>query len=174
MTEPTNPERERPTPEQAEELVAYLDGELDETTAQQVEARLNTDPAARQESEALQAAWDLLDHLPRPEPSPDFTHRTLENVQVKADTARLQARRRAWTRWRPRLVAAGWAAAVLVAFLAGYVGFLALRPADPSDHDLARDLSLIENQRLYEFVDDLGFLRQLDTPALFGEEGGGQ
>jgi hypothetical protein len=38
------------------------------------------------------------------------------------------------------------------------------------DQVLARDRRLIENKRLYELVDDIGFLRQLDDPELFGDD----
>src|SRR5689334_5237929 len=68
-------------------LVSYLDGELEPGSARDVEARLAQDPAIRAEADALRRAWDLLDYLPRPEPSPDFTQRTLASlaaVQVKA------------------------------------------------------------------------------------------
>ncbi len=168
----SDPNRRKPSDAEVEDLVAYLDGELDEAEAQQVEARLNVDAASRKETDALQAAWALLDHLPRAEPSPDFTHRTMEHVQVAADTARIHRRRKFWARWWPRLVTVGWAAGLLIAFLVGYLGYLKFRSTEPSDYELARELRLIENKRLYELVDDLDFLRRLDRPDLFGEEPG--
>lgn len=170
----SKPERDKLSEQEVEDLVAYLDGELDDAEAQKVEARLNVDQAARQETEALQQAWELLDHLPRAEASPDFTHRTLESVQVRANTERMQARRQFWTRWWPRVVGAGWAAGLFLAFTAGFLGYRNLHSPEPSDYELARELRIIENRRLYELVGDLEFLRQLDTPKLFGEEGEGQ
>ena len=62
----------KPPPWSAEErdnLVAYLDGELDEAAVRSLEARLARDPQARQELEALKRSWEMLDYLPRPEPS---------------------------------------------------------------------------------------------------------
>src|SRR5229473_2045109 len=50
------------------ELVAYLDGELNEEAAQVLEARLSREPDLRAEAEALKRTWELLDYLPRPEP----------------------------------------------------------------------------------------------------------
>jgi len=38
------------------------------------------------------------------------------------------------------------------------------------DQQLVRDLRVIENHRLYEHVDDIQFLRELDDPDLFGED----
>jgi anti-sigma factor RsiW len=157
--------------QRVEELVAYLDGELDETQAQEVEAQLNVDPAARRDAESLQKAWDLLDHLPRAEPSPDFASRTLNSIAIQT-MARSQ-KQQFWSRWWPRVVGLAWAAGILIAFLGGYMGYRALRSTDPADYDLARDLRLIENKRVYELVDNLDLLQQLDAPDLFGEEGRG-
>src|SRR5262245_49608728 len=62
------------------ELVAYLDGELDPAAARKVEARLASDPEARAKAAALKKTFDLLDYLPRHEPSPNFTTRTLDRL----------------------------------------------------------------------------------------------
>lgn len=169
----SKPERRQPSEQEVEELVAYLDGELNETEAQEVEGRLNTDPTARRERESLQKAWDLLDHLPRVEPAPDFASRTLQSVEIHASTARLQRRREFWARWWPRVVGLSWAAGLLLCFLGGFFAYRALRSSDPTDYELARDLRVLENKRLYELVDTLEFLQQLDTPDLFGEEARG-
>jgi hypothetical protein len=63
-----------------DELVAYLDGELDPAAARAVEDRLARDPAARDRAAELKKAFDLLDYLPKPEPSPTFTTRTLDKL----------------------------------------------------------------------------------------------
>jgi len=63
-----------------EELVAYLDGELSEEQARQMEQRLAADPDLRRRAWLLKKTYDLLDYLPLPEASPDFTTRTLEKV----------------------------------------------------------------------------------------------
>jgi hypothetical protein len=96
--------------EDRESLVAYLDGELDDRAAQSLEARLNTEPALRAEAEALKQTWDLLDYLPRPQPSGSFTHRTLERLNVHRPPATMiMLPRRSWTVWLGR--------ALFVAFL---------------------------------------------------------
>jgi hypothetical protein len=85
--------------------------------------------------------------------------------------ARLAAPGRRW------LGVAAWAAAVLLAAGAGLLAARLLSSAQApapvpvpalTDRELARDLRVVENQRLYEPVDDLEFLRQLDDPDLFG------
>jgi hypothetical protein len=154
--------------EDRENLVAYFDGELDEASARTLEAKLNLDPQTRAEADALQAAWSLLDYLPHAEPSPSFTHRTLEKLALQTS----QLARPGSRRWLGIL---GWAAAIL---LAAGVGFAAARwlwqPRTPPDLDdqLVRHLRVIDKVHQYDQVDDLDFLRGLDHPDLFGEEPG--
>src|SRR5438094_6607736 len=126
-----------------EDLVAYLDGELDEESARQLESKLTLDPEARAEADALQQTWGLLDYLPRPEPSPSFTHRTLERLAVRTSSTRKNAA----SRWLVRL---GWAAAVLLAMGAGLWVASLLWPARHGE--------------------DREFLHALEQPELFGEE----
>lgn len=64
------------------ELVAYLDGELEDGAAKRVETRLATDPQARAKASALKKTFDLLDYLPKPEPSATFTTRTIDKLPV--------------------------------------------------------------------------------------------
>src|SRR5438067_1775167 len=63
-----------------EEIVAYLDGELDAKAAEGLAAKIRTDPKLRTEADALQRTWDILDILPRPEPSATFATRTLSQA----------------------------------------------------------------------------------------------
>lgn len=62
------------------ELVAFLDGELDPAAAGRVQARLDADPALRARAAELKRAFDMLDYLPKPEPSPTFATRTLDKL----------------------------------------------------------------------------------------------
>src|SRR5258708_29854858 len=110
----------RLTEQERADLVAYLDGEMDENGARAMEARINSDPAIRAEAEALKRTWDLLDYLPSQDPSPSFTHRTLERVsglQPRLAQAAAPAKRRPWRSVAPGL---GWAAAVLLAARIGF------------------------------------------------------
>jgi anti-sigma factor RsiW len=164
--------------EERNNLVAFLDGELDGKTARSLEAKLSQDAKARAEAEVLRRTWEMLDYLPRPEPTPTFSSRTLERVSAlrpQKTPANREGHR--WPKWVP---GAGWAAAVLCAGVLGFAGISwlskpepAVAPARPpidEDQLLVRDLRLIENQRLYELVGDIGFLRQLDDPDLFGDD----
>src|SRR5262245_16784046 len=105
---------------QLEELVAYLDGELDAAAARRVEERLAGDAAYRRELARLERAWDCLEALPQTTVDESFTRSTIEMVtqaaadDVRRDEATLPARRRA--RWV--IAAASGLAALLVGFFA--------------------------------------------------------
>jgi anti-sigma factor RsiW len=169
--------------EQRAELVAYLDGELPKPAAQAMEAKINTDPRMRAEVETLRRTWELLDYLPKPEPKAGFASRTLDRVStIRMPTFQFPAgawKRGAGSRWRHWTFGIGWAAAVLVAALAGYGSgrLLSSRTGLPDNTatteiqpQLVKDFRVIENQRLYLHADDLDFLRALQDPELFGEE----
>src|SRR5689334_9729884 len=112
--------------DEREELIAYLDGEADAEKARAMEAKLNRDPQMRKEAEALRKSYDLLDYLPRPEPSASFTQRTMTRVSAVYPQITGAAPRPAWGRW-----ALGWAAAVLIAGVAGYAGAPLIYRAKP-------------------------------------------
>src|SRR4051812_16621241 len=99
--------------EERAELVAYLDGELSGDRARALEARLSLDPTARAEADALKRTWDLLDFLPRPEPSPSFTQKTLSRAALKppAETAGPATKAAPRRRWVRLAFVTGWAAA---------------------------------------------------------------
>ena len=60
-----------------QDLVAYLDGELDDEGARRVEGLLSSDADAREEMHKLEGTWDLLEELPREEVGQSFTHTTV-------------------------------------------------------------------------------------------------
>jgi anti-sigma factor RsiW len=163
--------------DEREELIAYLDGEADAQTARNVEAKMNREPQVRKEAEALRKAYDLLDFLPRPEPSPSFTQRTMTRVSAVYPGLAGAAQPPAWRRWALGL---GWAAAVLIAGVSGYAGapllYRATPPAESTaerEQQLVRDLRVIDNLRLYNGANDINLLHELDRPELFGDEHAG-
>jgi anti-sigma factor RsiW len=154
--------------EQAD-LVAYLDGELTGEAARAMERKISLEPAYRAEADALKRTWDLLDYLPRSEPSVSFTQQTMSKlapVVHKGDILQPLSRRSwRWAGW-----AAGWAALLLLSSVAGYQVYQRSASRGLGEKDLVRDLRLIENMRFYDVVDDLEFLRELDQPDLFGAD----
>lgn len=162
------------TEDEKAELVAYLDGELDEATTQAVEAKIATNADARAELDALKQAWGLLDFLPKASPSPNFTNRTMERLTLeKVSGATTAVPMGGKTPWLPRIA---WAAAILFALGCGY--FAATRiwpshqpePIAEDEKELVRNLRIAEKWRLYENADDLDFVRKLSHPDLFGED----
>ena len=82
MTESQMPEEDRGLTEQ---LVSYLDGELEGGAVRRVEEALAADPHVRQELWQLDRAWQLLDELPRMQVDESFTRSTVEMIAVQAE-----------------------------------------------------------------------------------------
>ena len=149
-----------------EELVAYLDGELDAARSAIIDRRLAEDPEYRVRLQQLQQAWDLLDELPRPRTAEDFTRSTVEVVvaSANAEVDRLAAIPR-WRRWLPTLMGT----TLLLAAAAG--GFLfSWLQVTAEDRHLLRDLPVIEKVDQYRYVPSVEFLRMLQQQDLFSLE----
>lgn len=156
-----------------EELVSYLDGELDPTTAESMKTRLSLDPKLRAEADGLQRAWDILDILPRPQPSNAFLTRTVTHaIPTMAPPApatmpavpAVPPKSKQFAFWLTSTVL------VLVAGAAGYFGrAIYVKPEQPYQQ-ISRDAALLHNLRLYRGVDDLEYAQSLDDPDLFGSE----
>ena len=158
------------TDDDREALTAYLDGELDESAELVLETRLSQDPHLREELDALKETWGMLDFLPKATPTSDFTHRTLDKLTLE-NRGKTTTSRRRWTFRRVTM----WLASSLVALgigLSSAAGYRKLleKPID-ADEPVVRNLRLLERLPAYETVEDLGFLKALDDPDLFGDEG---
>lgn len=183
MAEPHDPPRDLPPPEDdiqvsAEDmdLVAYLDGELDRDSAKDVEARLALDPTARTRAEELKKTYDLLEYLPKPEPSANFTERTLTRIELPVPSTPATAT--VPTGSSPVQVAhTGWYVVplwfvLLAAMLSlGYASRMLLEDQFTSADDLAfTDIRVIEHLPLYLGVDDFAFLKRLEESDLFPDD----
>jgi len=114
-----------------QDIVAYLDGELDARAAAQVKQRCANDDAWRLEMGQLQQIWGYLDHLPRSQANERFTDSTIAMVAVQTgrEAAGLRARLAAWRR-RRGATAAALMATVAVAVAAFAVTGWGLRRAE--------------------------------------------
>lgn len=149
-----------------EELVAYLDGELDPEASREVERRLSQDADYRQRLRQLQQSWDLLDSMPKADVDATFTQSTVAMVALKAgdDVEVVQdrsAKRRTMLRW----IGIGGVAA---AFLVGYA--LVYSVAVRQNRRLLRDLPVIERIDEYRYAESVEFLQMLEHEGLFVEE----
>ena len=149
-----------------EEIVAYLDGELDMEGAAKVERRLADDPRYNARLNQLQRAWDMLDNLRRSEADDDFVNSTVAMVAVQAEVAaKTQAlravRRRNFT----------WLALVAVLMLSMATAFFAFQQRlTRENRQLIRNLPLIERVDDYGNVDSFEFVKQLQDENLFTAE----
>jgi anti-sigma factor RsiW len=151
-----------------EELVAYLDGELEGEAARRMEHRLASEEKVRRRLQQLAQSWDLLDHLPRTTVDDSFTHNTVKMVAQAAEkevehVAAAEPQRR-WMRWLLTAVAAVAACAI---------GFFAVTQfrTDPNKQ-LLENMPVIQNQDPLKEAGNIEFLEQLDKAGLFPEETG--
>jgi hypothetical protein len=152
------PEQLRLTPDERADLVAYIDGELPETISRSLSTKLTHSATGRREVEMLKKTWELLGHLPLPEPTPQFHDRTITEIR------RLELKAPSWDprvkRWTAKTAHVIAYLSMAVASLAlGYVGTRWIWP-DPSAR-LARDLSMFEHMDEYLEVGSFEFLGQL-------------
>ena len=165
MNEPPLSDSPAPANADDETLVAYLDGELDESDTAQLEARLANEPGLRDRLHSLQQTWDLLDSLPEVRTPESFTRSTIE-FAVRQVANETRARRPWLTRWLPLLLSTTAMA------LTGTVAYQAVRTARNAPYrELVRDLRVIENFDLYRTADRnldfVEFLTKLHQAQLF-------
>lgn len=157
--------------EQRSNLVAYLDGELDDPAAQEIEQVLASNEIARHEVDMLVRTWQLLDELPKARVSEEFTRNTLTRIQVPpvVDTSPQLLRHGAWTPAARKALLGLLAAAAL--FGGAALGFVATSRWMPDESQLLiEELPLIENLELYNDVRSVEFLQELDRSALMRED----
>jgi hypothetical protein len=150
-----------------EQLVAYLDGELDPESAREIEARLASEPRVRLRLQSLERTWDMLDQLDAAPLAEPLAHTTLEMVAVAAREELENDRRMA-----PRLRRRRWVAALvclLAALGAGFVAAAAFWP-DPN-RELLENLTVLEDLDQYRQIESIEFLRMLRDRELFPGNG---
>ncbi len=150
-------------PKQEAELVAYLDGELAGDAAAQVDGELAKNPQLRKQAEQYRKTFDLLDHLPLPEPSPNFASRTLTQLQPNlSQQQRVNSSHRVW---RFYLLAC---LLMLTAVALGLAFPFFLNNPDPRKNDASLDdMPVVEALPMYFAADNLEFTRSLDAANLF-------
>jgi anti-sigma factor RsiW len=173
------------------ELIAYLDGELDEHSAKDMERRIDQEPKLKAAADGYKRTWELLDYLPQPDPSPTFTTRTVDRMAVlrpaqasvsltmssvtspPAQATVAPANRAGTWRW------VGVAAAAVLLFLLGYgiSGVSSHKHAQPDEREveeqMARDLRVLDHWNLYQYGDDVTFVETLARPDYFGDDASG-
>ena len=151
-----------------ENLVAYLDGELGDVATQEIERTLAENSTLREEVEVLTRSFEMLDELPRPQLSSEFTERTIATIQLSQPSSSDAGEEEPTSSWPGRRsLIAGWllglaASVALGLWIGGQVG------SDDSDR-LIEDLPLLKNLDTYREVEDIEYLRKLNEQGLFND-----
>ena len=149
-----------------DQVVAYLDGELEPEASQAFERRLSEDPELRRQVQMHQETWDLLDDIPRTEVSETFTQTTVEMVALSTEDDIKDVQRRQSVRHRYF-----WLAGGLGALAACALGFFAMwYYVTAPNRQLVNDLPIIENLDAYRNAESVDFLRALEREGLFVAE----
>ncbi len=152
-----------PIDEEDEEIVAYLDGELDAEARAAFERRLADEPQLRARVDAERDAWNALSLLDVETPDerlPDAVVERLDNetqTELRALSATLRRRRVV------RLFFIGSTALLLAAL--GFGVFSLLFPDVQTRRE--RDFRVVERLAQLEIIDDFAYLTALDASGLF-------
>jgi anti-sigma factor RsiW len=148
------------------QLVPYLDGELDEEARRLIDRRLAVEPELRDALGRLERTWDMLDGLERSSVEDTFTQSTLEMVSLAAaEDVRQELAEAPRRRRRQWLVVS---TSLLAAASAGFLITAMLRP-NPN-RELLENLPVLENLDRYSEINDIDFLRLLAAEDLFPAE----
>ena len=149
-----------------EDLVAYLDGELNRDSVSRVEDELSKNSEYRLRLMQLQQAWDLMDELPRVNSNETFTKSTVELVVVSAESEADATVVRGKT-WQSLI----WVIGLFGAMAAAWGGFVLISQFNDRDNQaLLKDLPLVQEIDIYDPIENLDFLKQLDASGVFEEE----
>jgi len=159
-------------PEQRENFVAYLDGELSPDETSEIDQALIDSPVARHEVEMLTRTWEMLELLPNQTASDEFTQTTMQTVRLSEETQPGFSIEDYYPQIRTGVMALTWLVSVTVASWAGFMIANAWTP-NPSDQ-LIDDLPVIQNYDQYhslevEDAEKIDFLKELDKRGLLDE-----
>ena len=149
-----------------EELVAYLDDELEPEHRARVEHRLAEDARYREKLRHMQKSWDMLDLLGRADPDETFTHTTVQMVALKAKEDGEEQKKSIVRSGRLFWLAA--AAGTVACLGLSYFGVTWVLTAP--DRRLVQDLPVIEHLDEYSQAESVEFLTSLEQHGLFAPE----
>lgn len=149
-----------------EQLVAYLDGELDKENAARIESQLATDSELRGRLDSLSGVWTMLDELERPQADRELTETTLEMVALAASSDSGDGNGTLSRRRLRRVLTV--ASVISTAFLLGFICVAIARP--DGNRRLLEDLAVVEQLDELRQIDDIIFLRKLRKSGLFPED----
>jgi anti-sigma factor RsiW len=152
--------------QESQQIVAYLDGELDSATNAEIEKRLADDAEFALRLQQLQRAWELLDELPRAKSNIDFTRSTVELIAVSAeDDLQATKNRQTQKKIQSLLIRSGLVSLAIV--MGWFIGDWYFGRAQ---RQLLQDFPVIHQLDEYRLTEDMEFLKQLQDAGLFIEE----
>jgi anti-sigma factor RsiW len=155
-------------PNQIEQLVAYLDGELNDEQTAAIEERLRREPELRQMAEELDRTWGMLDALEPVSAGEEFSQKTMKAVITTGSAA---VKQRPWS--VATLLSSLVSSQALAWFGIGVIGtgcgfgIAALRgPSEESARatQLLRQIDVLDRYPEYSIVRDVESLGQLELP----------
>jgi anti-sigma factor RsiW len=156
----------RMSKEQRENLVAYLDGELEDQAAREIEHVLASSPVARHDVDMLSRTWDLVGELPGVSVTQEFTSKTLDSIAASRGGPKVDPE--AISRNTRRVLGLAMAGVILGA--AGTTGFLATQRWIPNEaEEILNDFEILMEFDKYREVGDLEQLRKLQEIREFSE-----
>lgn len=149
----------RLNPEDRDNLVAYLDGELDDKSTSSIDAALAQSPVARHEVEMLTRTWELLDLLPDTQAPESFTQTTVQ-IALQGEAAPTSS---ALDELIPKIQkAVGIAAFALGLCLVSWSGYMLTQRWIENDADgLIENLPVVENLELFQDIENIDLLEDL-------------
>ncbi|MCH2212875.1 MAG: zf-HC2 domain-containing protein [Fuerstiella sp.] len=157
-------------PNVIEQLVAYLDGELDGEQSAGIEKHLSEDPKLRQLAEELDRTWGMLDALESVEASQEFSAQTMKTVAA----ADMDSQQR-FSALVSRFAGSWFNSHALTWFGIGVIGTscgLAISllsgasPESTQAAELLRDIDVLQRYPEYSIVPDVELLRELKFPSV--------
>ena len=158
--------QDKPDPLSDEQLVAYLDGELDEESVGRIELQLASDPELRRRLDSLSGVWTMLDELDKTQVDKELTETTLEIVALAAESDAGDRHGASSRRQLRRILT--FAGIMSAAFLLGFVCVAIARP--DGNRRLLDNLAVVERLDEFRQIDDIEFLRELHKSGLFSED----
>jgi len=156
----------RLTESQRDNLVAYLDGELEDDDVREIDAVLARSPVARHEVQMLTKTMELVDLLERPAASAEFTKKTLASL-AKVEAKPLAPPAELGKYARRGVVVTLWIVAIAVSTWAGYS---LTNRWFPTEYDLLLDdLPVVERYQEYRLAGDAAFLGELQKRSALKE-----
>ena len=157
VSEQTEPEMEN--------LVAYLDGELDAQNVRQMEDRLAVESDLREKMTSLEQTWNMLNELETVSADKELVRSTMEVVtltiekDLSEDEKQFEKRK-----WLDRLIL------LATIFLFGIIGYqLAALVGIQRNQQFAKDIPIILNISKYKEIGNFDFLQALSEKRVFDE-----